>query len=255
VASSARVTREPPEVDGNAGTEVPASRTGYVQFVDPEALLELARKQSGTVRMGVGVGDFVVAGRPIATITRDHGAELGEDGLRDVARAIRSAVQVGPHRTVEQDPAYGVQQLVDIALRALSPGINDPTTAITCMHYIGAVLALVVERADESGWRQEGGVLRVVTRAPSFSQLLDLGFDELRRYGEARVTVLLRLAETLALLGDATQRADQREAILRHLERLGEAAERSIVSATDRATILSAVAGARARLGAGHIVP
>jgi hypothetical protein len=69
------------------------------------------------------------------------------------------------------------------------------------------------------------------------------------------VTVLLRLAETLALLGDATQRADQREAILRHLERLGEAAERSIVSATDRATILSAVAGARARFGAGHTVP
>jgi uncharacterized membrane protein len=123
-----------------------AGTTGYVQSVDETGLLEAASADRQLVRMERGVGDFVVEGMPIASIalvTSPASPPVGSPVVRELdthAHRVAAAFTIGAHRTVEQDVAFGIRQLVDVALRALSPGINDTTTAIHCIDYLGAIL-------------------------------------------------------------------------------------------------------------------
>jgi uncharacterized membrane protein len=136
----------PDEAAAPAGArwhDVRADATGYLQSVDGEALLRLADERDVVVRLLPAVGDFVVQGEPVLATS---------PGAPDAAfeRRIRGALVVARERTVEQDAAYGVRQLVDVALRALSPGVNDTTTATTCVDYLGAVLVRVARAAGGS---------------------------------------------------------------------------------------------------------
>ena len=119
---------------------VSAQRDGYIQGIDNAALLRLAREYRTIVRMERGVGDFVVRDTTLASLA------LEVSPKDEVVSALRSAYSINRHRTVEQDSAFGVRQIVDMALRALSPGINDTTTAIMCVDYLTAILARLALR-------------------------------------------------------------------------------------------------------------
>jgi len=108
---------------------VPAEESGYIQSVDSEALLRLAREKKTILRMECSIGDFVVKKTALASL------DLEEDPDNETVAAINAAYNISIHRTIDQDPAFGVRQIVDIALKALSPGVNDTSTAVMCVDH------------------------------------------------------------------------------------------------------------------------
>ncbi len=152
--------------------------TGYVQGVDVDALLAAACDAHGVIRMDCGPGDFVIGETSLASVgngTTQPGATHKLD--RRVARAYT----IGKYRIVDEDVAFGLRQLVDISLRALSPGVNDTTTAVTCVDYIGAILVRLAPRRIDCPARELDGEVRVMVRGPSFESLLRLAVDEIRQ--------------------------------------------------------------------------
>lgn len=242
-----------------------APATGYVQRVDEARLLALAGQARRLVRMERGVGDFVVEGRPIAWVaaTREvSGAADGRDdrtGPGELARRLSRVWAIGEYRTVEQDAAFGVRQLVDVALKALSPGINDTTTAVSCVDYLGALLVRLAGRRIESPVRMCDGEVRVLARGPSFEKLLRLACDEIRQNAEANVSVLHRLLQVLAEVAATTADAARRALVVEQLALVREVAERTVAAPADRERLrrahAEALRGAAPDLDAATVEP
>ena len=212
---------------------VSAQNTGYVQSVDADALLHLARDWDLVIRMEVGIGEFVVEGAPLVSITGKTAA-VDEPGL-----ALNDAYSIGRHRTTFQDVGFGVRQLVDIALKGLSPGINDTTTALICVDYLTAILSRLAQRQIETPFRMHEGQLRVIARGPSFRSLLDEAFNQIRQNAGGNVVVLVRLLAVLHIIAGFTHDEERRRALQHHTDLLVETAERSVSSPHDRAAIQS----------------
>lgn len=218
----------------NAGPErtwkpVPAARTGYIQHVDGEALLAIARECKAVIRMEHPIGDFVIEGMPIACVL----AAATPDA--EVIDGLGSAYAINQQRTTDQDAAYGIRQIVDVALKALSPGINDTTTAVMSLDYLTAILARLSTRRVESPWRYDGGELRVITRGATFAGLVELSLDQIRQNASGNVAVLARLLGTLEMLeGCPTQTPARRQVLWRQARALDEAVQRTIPGAHDR---------------------
>jgi uncharacterized membrane protein len=139
-----------------------------VTTIDFDALLDIARSSSRTVQVAVRPGDFVTPGGRLVAAS---GAQ--PLGARDFKR-LRSAIVLARQRTIEQDPSFGVQQLVDVAVKALSPGVNDPTTACLCIDRLGGVFAQIAARADPLVSYSEEDGLRLTAPAQRFEELLQV---------------------------------------------------------------------------------
>ena len=214
---------------------VPARETGYIESIDGEALLALARKRGTVLRMERGVGEFVVEGTPLVSVA-------GPGGLDEETTAELNAIYVISHqRTVEQDAAFGIRQIVDIALKALSPGINDTTTAVMCVDYLGAILVRLAVRGISTPHRLDRGELRVIARGPSFRSLLAEAFDQIRQNAQGNVAVLERLLQALESIGHLTKNTKRRQSLEQHAKLIGELAERSIPCPHDSERIEAAV--------------
>jgi uncharacterized membrane protein len=138
---------------------------------------------------------------------------------------------------VEQDAAFGIRQIVDVALKALSPGINDTTTAVMCVDYLASVLARVVPRQIPSSLRFEDGELRVIAKGPSFESLLAESFDQIRRNAKGDVVILSRILDALQLLASLTASPSRRRALREQVQWIAELAGRTIDANHDRAAI------------------
>jgi uncharacterized membrane protein len=238
-----------PDSMGAGGLPIPAAETGYLQAVDVEALLRLAGEKSLLVRMERAIGDFVPRGATLATAwpqpSRDNrqGDEQGGEHDRELARRINRCFAFGCDRTMQQDPEYGVIQLSDIAVKALSPGINDPTTALTCLDFLGTLLRHMAAREMPSPLRKDDqGRLRVITRGTDFGRMTDLALSSIRHYGESSAPVTLRLLETLREVAAVLPPGSDREEVLRcHLREIAAGAERGISSSAKRAQIEQAL--------------
>lgn len=224
-------------------TPVPSPSSGYVQTVDPAALLEAAGRLDAVIRVERAIGQFVIEGGVLANVATRNGTPA-DFGSVD----IRSAFTVGSFRTVEQDPDYGIHQLSDIAVKALSPSINDPTTALTCVDYLAAALSRAATRRGESPWRQEEGELRVIVHGPTFRSLVDTAFDEIRRYAEGNAAVLNRLLDALASLERRTREPGRRRHLLQHVELVAEVASRTLAAPSDRGGVVMRAAELQALL-------
>lgn len=211
-------------------TAIPARKTGYVQGIDTEALFHLAGERGMVVRMDRGVGEFVIETCPLASVS-------GRPPDEERSRRLNAAYVVGRHRTVHQDLGYGIRQIVDGGLKALSPGINDTTTAIICVDYLGSILARLAGRRIESPNRSENGQVRVIATGPTFQGLLGDAFDQIRQNAEGNTAVLTRLLEVLAIIAGQNSVAERREALHLQADLVAETAERTIPSAHDRARV------------------
>lgn len=174
---------------------VHAGRPGVLTSFDRDALVAAARDAGAVVELVAAVGEFV---GPREELLRVHG------GLVDREQLARHVV-VADERTIEQDPAFAIRMVVDTAIRALSPAVNDPTTAV---HALDVLEVLALELAgrdlDASLACDDEGDLRLVWRTPSWEDLLDLAFDEIRAYGAKSVQVCRRLRAVLEDLRAAT---------------------------------------------------
>jgi len=210
---------------------IAARRTGYIQSVDGDALLRLACECNVVIRMEAGIGEFVVKGAPLGSIA-------GETTLGDETELeLNGAYSIDRHRTTVQDAGFGIRQIVDIALKGLSPGINDTTTAVICVDYLSAILVRLASHQVETPFRMDQGELRVISRGPTFRSLLDESFDQIRQNSEGNVAVLARLIQALNTISGFTYDQDRCQALKLHADLVLETMERSVSSHHDRAAI------------------
>jgi len=176
--------------------------SGYIRFIDTTRLVVLAKSCRVKLRVLRRVGQFVPAGIPLLMVSK-------ADRLPPEASAeIRQAFDFGPSRTLQQDVEFGVLQIVDIALKAISPAVNDPTTAISCVDQLSRILIRFASReVPNSILYDPPGVFRVSIPWMGFEQMLDSAFEQIRLYSKADMAVSLRL---LRALGDiSTTTTDQ----------------------------------------------
>ncbi len=167
-----------------------------VAKLDVDSLVALARQGQGTIIMACAVGDTLVEGSALLHV-HNSGTPLPED-------AVRRAVHLKRERTFEQDPKYPIRLLVDIAIKALSPAINDPTTAVQTIDQLEDLLRrLGVAELDGGYAVDENGALRLVFPTPTWEDYLSLAFDEIRHFGSNSVQVMRRMRSALVGLADA----------------------------------------------------
>ena len=210
---------------------VPDKRNGYIQSLDNAALLRLACENKTIVRMEHAIGEFVVRGAALASLA------LEKPPGKEIIGTLQAAYGIDRHRTVSQDAAFGIRQVVDIALKAISPGINDTTTAVMCVDYLSAILARLAPRPIPSSHRSVEGELRVIAKGPNFESLLTQAFDQIRRSANGNVTILLRILEALQILAGLATGLRRRRALFEQMQEVAELATRSVDSAHDRAKI------------------
>lgn len=192
---------------------------GYLQFVDGDALMALATQKDVVIRLLRQPGQYVVATRPLALVWPGNRVT---DQLMD---RVNAAFAMGNQRTSGQDIEFAVNQLVEIAIRALSPGVNDPFTAITCVDHLGSALSLLAERDMLSPYRYDTqDQLRVMTPVFTFPDVTDAAFNQIRQYGRSSTAVTIRLLETIAEVAVSAHRPEDRAALLRHARMIARGA-------------------------------
>ncbi|WP_435742438.1 DUF2254 domain-containing protein [Nocardioides sp. SYSU DS0663] len=198
-----------PELTELAGQHVvTAARSGYLDAVQVAPLVSAARDRGVRVELLHRLGTFLPEGSPLAVV---HGARTG--GGADGGDLVHRHVQLTAERSLQQDVSYGVRRLVDIAERALSPGVNDPTTAAQVIDQLHDLLRRLAVHRDPTGVEADAdGVARVVLRPHSFADLLDHAVDEVAHWGADSLQVPRRLQAMLADLG-AAARPEHRPAL------------------------------------------
>jgi uncharacterized membrane protein len=208
------------EAAPGSGREWTAARTrasGYIISVDKKGLLAYARERGRIVRMERGIGEFVVAGQPLASLEGSK-AVSEEDEAR-----LNACYVLDRQRTIEQDAGFGLQQIVDVGAKALSPGINDASTALMCIDRLTEILIYLARRRIESPFRRDDGHLRVIAIGPSFASLVALAYHPFSAEARGKHPVLERLARSLEQVGEATLDPGRRQTLADEAGRLAAA--------------------------------
>jgi uncharacterized membrane protein len=225
---------EPPEKTMKEAAEILAGqptatvanrKDGVVLAFDEAGLVALAQRADCVIELVPQVGDYVAAGDPLFRVYRDGTAP----------ESLWQSVAVGQERTLEQDPTFAFRIMVDIACKALSPAINDPTTAVLALDQIHHLLRVVSNRnLDTGNVRDAAGRLRLIYRTPDWEDFVRLAVTEIRHYGGESIQILRRLRGMLVNLIETLPEA--RAARLRQeLALLHRAAERFFQEPEDRA--------------------
>jgi uncharacterized membrane protein len=213
------------------GAAVTAKHSGYLQFVGYAQLIEIAEKLDAVIRLSHRPGHFVVGDRRLATVWPAGAA-------RQVESALDKAHVTGPHRTLTQDPVFAIDQLVEIAIRALSPAVNDPFTAMTCIDWISAGLSTISGRVLEEGiYRGRSGKVRLIEFDPSYARMVNRAFDKIRQAGRGMPAVIIRLIDALSHVTESTADHRQRATLMRQAEMIMRGAEEEVPEPNDLADI------------------
>ena len=216
--------RDAPRPVPSVGTTVRnRERTGILQSVDKAALVRLAAERGVVIELLLEVGEYLAVGTPLAVVHGSPPAEVSSDEIVD-------HFLLGGERTLVQDPGFAFRQLVDVAIRALSPAVNDPTTAVQAIDRIVDLLATVATRPDPSGWYvDDSGIVRLRCREPGLARLTKLGFTEIVRYGADSPQVGRRLRAAFDVLRELV-RPDVRS-VIDELRRILDTTEASLLPA------------------------
>ena len=191
---------------GTWETTILSDSSGYIRFVDLKQLLSLATSHHVKVQLVRRVGQFVPTDTPLLMVNKPE--RLAPEAIA----AFRAAFDFGPTRTLQQDVEFGVLQIVDIALKAISPAVNDPTTAIGCVDQLTRILIRFVSRdMPEPRLYDLRGVARVSIQWIDFERLLDSAFEQIRMYSKGDIAVSLRLLRSLGDIAITTDDTDLRK--------------------------------------------
>jgi uncharacterized membrane protein len=221
----------------------PAFKTGYIQGVDAEAMIAFAEKHGLVLRMERRIGDFVIEGTPLVSISPP--GRLG----KDAAGALKDFYAVNTYRTVAQDVAFGVRQLVDIALKALSPGVNDTTTALVCVDHLGAILYALTDRKIPPRLRYTEGALRVIARGPTFEGLVEDSFSEIRLLAKGSAVVFVRILSAIQTVATHTGNESRQRVLWRQIMSVSDLVGQNVGDEYGRAAIHEAASKAARALG------
>jgi len=214
-------------------------QVGYIQVIDYDRLVAVACRSGSVLRVNVRAGHFVLRNGNHVVV---HGTQPLDAGATD---AVRAAFVIGAERSPAQDLEYNLRQLVEIALRALSPGINDPYTAIAVVNQIGAALEEILQRSLPPAFlRDDERKVRVIAHRSDPQGLVDAAFDAIRQAGQGIPGVLIRVADVLGELAPVLRTESARLAVRSQLKKLAETAEQTQAAPSDRAAILARIANA-----------
>jgi uncharacterized membrane protein len=188
-----------------------APKSGYLQSIEIDQLLKLATRYDLLLHLDHLPGDFVIQGELLVLVS-SHGSLENNRGKK-----IRKTCTIGMRRTPAQDVRFAIDQVVEVAVRAVSSAINDPFTAITCLDWLGMALCHLDKRNLPSLalYDQEKHV-RVITRPLTFEDITDVAFNKIRYASQTNVAVIIHLLETIGLVAAQTKTRELRSALLRH---------------------------------------
>jgi uncharacterized membrane protein len=197
--------------------------SGYVRFVDQKRLVDLAKAHHIKIKMLRRVGHFVPAGVPILMVSHNDRLPLA------AYPELLGGLDIGPTRTLQQDVEFGVLQIVDIALKAISPAVNDPTTAIGCIDQLSRIMIRFASRQPQEGALYDPpGTLRVLIPWISFERLLESAFEQIRLYAKSDVAVSLRLLRALGDIAVTTTDPDYRRALIEQARKVVSGCEEKL---------------------------
>jgi uncharacterized membrane protein len=226
----------PPEVELLARPEISgglltAPASGYLQFINHQSLVRLAAKADAVICLERRPGHFLVRGHPFATVWPAAAAPL-------VRQRLGRAHIIGSHRILTQDVSFGIDQLTEIAIRALSPAVNDTFTALTCVDWLGECLCKIAARwCPARVHRDEHGDIRVISAEPGYDRLVQRAFEKIRQSSLGMPAVMIRQLEALAQVMAETTSDGQRRVLLEQAAMIDRASERSVPAADDRADV------------------
>jgi len=206
-----------------------ANGTGYLQAIDDEELMKIACKYNLLVSLKTRPGKFVIQGNDLVLLFPEKRVN------QKLAKKINDAFLLGKERTEQQDIEFPIDQLVEIALRAISPGINDPFTAIRCIDRISAGLCHLVQRDFPSSYRYDNNNrLRIIAESVDFQGLVDRAFNQIRQYGKSDAGVTIRLLEAIATIASYTNNSKYCEALRYHAEKILQDSHEGLSQEQDR---------------------
>lgn len=212
----------------SAACPVLAQTAGYLQGIDEKTLMKIACQHNLLLCVQARPGAFVVQQRPLVLVYP------GERTSPKLDKQIRGAFLLGRDMTEQQDVAFPIEQLVEIALRALSPGINDPFTAIRCIDRISAGLAQLASREFPSPYRYDDlHKLRIIAEPVTFERLVDTAFTQIRHYGCSDRAVVVRLLDAISTVASFTRSAKQRYALQQHAEVIWSSSQQQLAQKQD----------------------
>jgi len=202
---------EPPPLDG----VIPSRQSGYIRYIDVNRLLALAQSYRIYVHIERRVGQFVPSGIALARVSK------AERIPPEYQSHFIAAFDIGPTRTLQQDVEFGIIQIVDIALRAMSPAVNDPSTAISCIDQLSRIMICWIgRRPPPSHYFAPPHVPRLFVPWMSLDGLLDTAFEQIRHYAAADAAVSLRLMRALTDIASATRNPELRKTLFRRAQRV-----------------------------------
>jgi uncharacterized membrane protein len=208
-----------------------APESGYLQFIKHQNLVKLATKADAVISLEHRPGHFIVTGHRFATVWPPEAAPL-------IRQALGRAHIIGPYRTLTQDVSFGIDQLVEIAIRALSAAVNDTFTALTCIDWLGENLCKIVSRWHPTRVHRDAeGYIRVISAEPSYDRLVQRSFEKIRQSSMGMPAVMIRELEALTRIMTETTNDGQRRVLLEQAAMIDRANERSVPEAADRADI------------------
>ena len=216
------------------GEPIAAQSSGFLQAVGYERLLAIATECDSVIRLLHRPGHFVVAGQPLARV-------LPPQAVGPVSQALVRAHIVGPNRTLTQDPAFAIDQLVEVALRALSPAVNDTFTGLNCIDWLGDCLCHAYAQHLPSGiYCDRDGNVRVIEPVITYDGLLKRATDKIRQAGRGMPAILIRQLENMQKVMTLVATPRQRETLLHHARLVLETGEQSVPAEADRQDVHAA---------------
>ena len=213
------------------GSAVKAAHSGYVQFIRLRSMVGFAEQANAVISLHHRPGHFIVQGHTIGTVWPPEAAA-------QVNEVLARAHITGPYRTLTQDVSFGIDQLVEIAIRALSPAVNDTFTAMTCVDWLGDSLCKIVK-----WWhpvqvhRDEQGSIRVIAAQPSYERLVQRSFEKIRQASVGMPAIMIRQLDAIAKIMMETTGPGQRRVLLDQAGMIQRASERTVSEEADRADV------------------
>ena len=235
-AAAATATERGPGLDElletmqDSGGVVPTPSSGYLQFIRHPALVRIASEFDAVIHLPYRPGHFLVQGHPLAVVWPPEAAA-------GVAEHLRRTQVTGPHRTLTQDVSFGIDQLVEIAIRALSPAVNDTFTALTCIDWLADSLCKIATVWRPAGvHRDRAGTIRVITDQVSYDRLVQRAFEKIRQAGVGMPAVMIRQLDALAKI---MEQSDDRQSrvLLDQAAMIQRANVASVPEEADRADV------------------
>jgi uncharacterized membrane protein len=220
-------TQAPLDIETD-GARVAADRSGYVQEIDQVALVLAASRADAVVHVVYRPGQFVLVGEAIAYVAP-------KERFTDLDPLVRRHITLGRHRTLKQDFEFGVAQIVEIGIRALSPAVNDTFTGVACVDWLGdALLVVAGEPRFDGVWYDAAGKMRVRVRPLLLERLVRMAFDQIRQAASDNPAVLIRILDTVRRIAPSMRAEEARTALIQVADAVREVGSKEVLATIDR---------------------